>query len=442
MVRASSRCPARRAGQSCAGAARTSVQPAGSHRRRRRSAGRPARAFSLAAGDARSRSRPKDRSASPWNGGVTMKATRSRAIIFASRAKKASRVWLYREGLYGREMTHLPDWRPKWYRARPVCMTIVPFTLSDSPREQLREPVIAAYAELAVTTNFSFLRGASHPEELVKQAKRLGLSGIGIADRNSVAGVVRAHVAGREWRQKEIDEGLSPSPFNDRGRRASGFRRRDTPDILAYPQDRAAWGRLTRLLSLGKLRAEKGDCLLGLPDLLEFIEGLNLIVMPPARIEAPSLGLVLGRLKEAASRNAVWLGAAMLYRGDDARRLAKLAAIACDARCPAHRRERCALSRARTAGAAGCRHLHPRARHHRQCRPAAGSQCRAASQSGRRKWRGLFREISGCHRRNHALSRHAAASRSKNCGAPNIRKKPGRDLQRRRTRLLLMRKRE
>src|SRR5690606_15004526 len=105
-------------------------------------------------------------------------------------------------------------------------------------------------------------------------------------------------------------------------------------DILAYPQDRAAWGRLTRLLSLGKLRTQKGDCLLGLPDLLEFIEGLNLIVMPPARIEAPALQALLQRLKQHASRNSVWLGAAMLYRGDDARRLAKLAVIAGEAAVP------------------------------------------------------------------------------------------------------------
>ena len=107
-----------------------------------------------------------------------------------------------------------------------------------------------------------------------------------------------------------------------------------TPDILAYPRDRAAWGRLTRLLSLGKRRAEKGDCLLGLLDLLEFIEGLNLIVMPPARIDAPALGLLLDRLKKATSRHSIWLGAAMLYRGDDMRRTAKLAGIARDSFVP------------------------------------------------------------------------------------------------------------
>ena len=107
-----------------------------------------------------------------------------------------------------------------------------------------------------------------------------------------------------------------------------------TPDILAYPQDRAAWGRLTRLLSLGKLRAEKGDCILGLPDLIDFIAGLNLIVMPPPRINAVTLRALLARLKKAASEKSIWLAASMLYRGDDARRLARLADIADAAMVP------------------------------------------------------------------------------------------------------------
>jgi error-prone DNA polymerase len=180
---------------------------------------------------------------------------------------------------------------------------------------------MSAYAELAVTTNFSFLRGASHPEELVGQAKALGLSALGVADRNSVAGVVRAHT-------KAKDVGLKLL-VGARLVFADGM-----PDILAYPQDRAAWGRLTRLLSLGKLRAEKGDCILGLPDLLEFIEGLSLIVMPPGRIDASVLSGLLGRLRNATTRRSVWLAAGMLYRGDDKRRLAKLAALAGQAAVP------------------------------------------------------------------------------------------------------------
>ncbi len=177
------------------------------------------------------------------------------------------------------------------------------------------------YAELAVTTNFSFLRGASHPEELVDCAKRLGLVGLGIADRNSVAGVVRAHTKAKET-GFPIAVGAR-LVFSDA-----------TPDILAYPQDRAAWGRLTRLLTLGKRRAEKGECSLGLPDLLDFIEGLNLIVLPPAGVAAADLIALIARLTATASRRSIWLGASLLYRGDDARRLARFAHIASEARVP------------------------------------------------------------------------------------------------------------
>ena len=197
---------------------------------------------------------------------------------------------------------------------------------------------MSAYAELAVTTNFSFLRGASDPEDLVKQAKTLGLIGLGIADRNSVAGVVRAHVMAMRLEEQEAQEALGKSPEVKRKLQiAVGARlifSDGTPDILAYPRNRAAWGRLTRLLSLGKRRAEKGDCILGLPDLLDFIEDLNLIVMPPARINVDGLRTLLVRLKKAASRRAVWLAAGMLYRGDDARRLAILADVADSAFVP------------------------------------------------------------------------------------------------------------
>ena len=118
------------------------------------------------------------------------------------------------------------------------------------------------YLEFAVASNFSFLRGASHPEELMAQAARAELAGIGLADRNSVAGVVRAHLVKREQ-----SLGLRYHPgarlvFTD-----------GTPDILAYPRDRAGWGRLTRLLTLGNLRAEKGDCILRFDDLLEHVKG-------------------------------------------------------------------------------------------------------------------------------------------------------------------------
>jgi error-prone DNA polymerase len=204
---------------------------------------------------------------------------------------------------------------------------------------------MSAYAELAVTTNFSFLRGASDPEELVVQAKHLGLSGIGIADRNSVAGVVRALTQMRAFAEEEKERqshAVQQTPSTTAAP-ASEFRLAvgarlvfsdGTPDILAYPRDRAAWGRLTRLLSRGKQRAEKGDCILGLPDLLDFVAGLNLIVVPPPRLHAGQLTALLVRLKKTADKRSVWLAASMLYRGDDTRRLTRLIDIAMGAFVP------------------------------------------------------------------------------------------------------------
>jgi error-prone DNA polymerase len=171
------------------------------------------------------------------------------------------------------------------------------------------------YIEFACTSNFSFLRGASHPEELMAQAAHLKLDGIGLCDRNSVAGVVRAHVAKRET---ELPLRYHPGArlvFSD-----------GTPDILAYPRDRATWGRLTSLLTLGNLRAEKGECLLHLDDLLAHVEGLELIAMG-------GTARLLAQLREAAP-GRVRLAAAMLYRGDDRARLTRNAAIAREAGVP------------------------------------------------------------------------------------------------------------
>jgi len=133
------------------------------------------------------------------------------------------------------------------------------------------------YLEFACASNFSFLRGASHPEELMLQGQAIGLAGLGLCDRNSVAGVVRAHLAKREQNLSLTYHPGARLTFAD-----------GTPDILAYPRDRAAWGRLTRLLTVGNLRAEKGDCILRLDDLLAHAEGLELVVMQRSTAE-PSI---------------------------------------------------------------------------------------------------------------------------------------------------------
>ena len=120
------------------------------------------------------------------------------------------------------------------------------------------------YAELNVTSNFTFLKGASHPHELVSKAHDLGLGAIAITDVNSFAGIVRAHAAAKELGVQYL----------------VGVRLvlEDGPDILAYPKDRAAYGRLCRLLTLGKRRTTKGACELYLKDVAAWREGSVLIL--------------------------------------------------------------------------------------------------------------------------------------------------------------------
>ncbi|WP_109767508.1 error-prone DNA polymerase [Oceaniradius stylonematis] len=182
------------------------------------------------------------------------------------------------------------------------------------------------YAELAVSTNFSFLRGASHPGDFVMRALELGLAGIGIADRNTVAGVVRGHSTYRDackaWRDVHGEDAQLPLRYVVGARLVFAD---DTPDIIAYPENRAGWGRLCRLLTLGKRRAEKGGCLIHEADLLRHCGDLLLIVMPPDRTD--DLVRRLSRIS-AHAPGAVWLAASMACRGDDRRRLLCLKAIA------------------------------------------------------------------------------------------------------------------
>src|SRR3954449_13361780 len=169
----------------------------------------------------------------------------------------------------------------------------------------------APYVELGVTSPFSFLRGASDAIELVLRALELGMDAIGIADRNTLAGVVRMRRACKE-------AGLTP---------LIGCRLdlTDAPSLLAYPIDREAYGRLSRLLSLGKMRAEKGACELSLADVAAHQEGINFIVWPSDDLddferELPPLHDALTSLRHVA---ASWL-----YRGDDSARVERLDRLA------------------------------------------------------------------------------------------------------------------
>ncbi|MBO9574117.1 MAG: error-prone DNA polymerase [Sphingobium sp.] len=168
------------------------------------------------------------------------------------------------------------------------------------------------YIELACTTAYSFLHGASSPGEMVVRAIELGHKGIGIADRNTVSGVVRAKIA----IDKRREEG---KPVPEDFQLVTGARlvfSDGTSDIIAYPETRHGWGRLTKLLSTGNLRAKKGTCDLRLGDLLEYSEDLLLIALPGATME------LLRTLRKAAP-GRIWLGAVMNRTGRDARALMK-----------------------------------------------------------------------------------------------------------------------
>lgn len=188
-----------------------------------------------------------------------------------------------------------------------------------------------AYAEFAVSTCFSFLRGASTPEELLETALDLGHAGMAVADRNSLAGVVRPF--SRLKALAKLAKETKNTALTDRlkaFRYVVGVRLvfcDGTPDVLAYPTDREAYGRLCRLLTVGNLRAKKGECRLELEDLLRGSGGLSLAVAPPPRLDAAHLGAVLQRIADTRP-GEVWLAAAMAYGPADARRLDTLAELA------------------------------------------------------------------------------------------------------------------
>ncbi|WP_239002800.1 error-prone DNA polymerase [Rhodovastum atsumiense] len=172
------------------------------------------------------------------------------------------------------------------------------------------------FAELGARSNFSLLDGASHPAELVQTAAALGQAGIGVCDRNSLAGVVRAHLAARALgfpfvvgARLELEDGVA---------------------YLAWPTDRASYGRLTRLLSLGRMRAPKGECRIGREDLYDHAEGWVLALIAPPW---PDAGFA-ARLREDAVALRPLLAlplfctAPFLHDGNDRRRLGDLAGVA------------------------------------------------------------------------------------------------------------------
>ncbi len=175
------------------------------------------------------------------------------------------------------------------------------------------------YAELCAFSNFSFLRGASHPDELVFQAAKLGIDALAVTDINTLAGVVRAHAAAKKTGLRFI--------VGARLRFIDG-----TPDLLCHPSDRAAYGRLCKLLTRGKRRARKGGCDLFRSDALELGEG-QLFAFLHEDAREPKIAEALREFTAAFSGN-VRLAAARRFRDDDRRRLNMFAATAARAGVP------------------------------------------------------------------------------------------------------------
>jgi error-prone DNA polymerase len=181
---------------------------------------------------------------------------------------------------------------------------------------------MSLYAELEVTTNFSFLRSASHPAEMAKTAAALGLAAVAVADRNTLAGVVRAHQAAKQ-------AGI---------RLVVGARLdlRDAPSLLCFPTDRAAYGRLSKLITLGRRRAAKGDCEIYLEDVFAHSGDQLFISLPPREMERepdPAYIAHLHRLREVLGRD-VWIAARCRYHGDDTARLWSLTQLAVEVNIP------------------------------------------------------------------------------------------------------------
>ena len=180
--------------------------------------------------------------------------------------------------------------------------------------------LMSGYVELQVTTNFSFLRGASHVEELMEAASEVGLEAIAVTDRNTLRGIVRAHHAAKSAGVRLVV-----------GARLDF---KDFPSLLCFPMDHSAYGRLARMLTLGKQRAPKGQCHLFYDDLITYGVGQVFVVLPPIHLNKPTESAsksdysVASEFAEFLSRISqlfpkdTYLAAHVFNQGDDHVRLA------------------------------------------------------------------------------------------------------------------------
>jgi error-prone DNA polymerase len=198
--------------------------------------------------------------------------------------------------------------------------------------------VTPAYAELISATNFSFLEGGSHADEMVLQAKALGIAALGVCDRNTLAGVVRAHAAAKKAGLKLLvgariatDESAHGEQRWIKPRRVDAKPSALPFEVAVYPRDRAAYARLTRLLTLGRRRAPKGECALARADLIAHAQGQELILLPPEDWTDAAWRTGARELAAAAPEpDAVHLALVRRFDGRDGERLHALAVFAAE----------------------------------------------------------------------------------------------------------------
>jgi error-prone DNA polymerase len=198
----------------------------------------------------------------------------------------------------------------------------LPLEAAESPRPAMPPSMAAArYAELETTSNYTFLTGASHPEELVQQAAALGLEAIAITDTNTLAGIVRAHAAAKHVGVRLVVgcRLLLAEP--------AGL------ELLVYPTSRSAYAGLCRLLTQGKRRAEKGSCTLTLRDVAEHNRGLLCVAVPPPE-PGDAFAASLRELRAIFDDDRLSLAAARRYGADDEERIGSLRSLAHACRVP------------------------------------------------------------------------------------------------------------
>ena len=219
-----------------------------------------------------------------------------------------------------------PKWHQGWGGFKDAKGRVRQLLEEQPPPKLVKAGSEVAFAELCCTSNFTFLSGASHPDEIATRAAELGYAAFGVCDTNTLAGVVRAHVEAERQGTRQVV--------------GSSVQLVDGTGIYVWPTDLAAYGRLATLLTIGKLRATKGECQLGLWDLLEHAGGQMLGVEVPSATRGGSgitdaFVTTLRTLQDwCGGTDALSLIAARDYGPDDEQRLRDIARLSAEERVP------------------------------------------------------------------------------------------------------------